>query len=123
MRRFLLARRAPRGPEVEHDDLPPQRGEPHVAFAVQPRQDEARGDGSLAVGDRARDAAVSLVRQAPAEDCEQTRDDGHRSCLRAQLQPPGRHAATMKTGVPMSTWSNSHSASGMYIRMHPCERE
>src|SRR5581483_5460395 len=29
----------------------------------------------------------------------------------------------MYTGVPTSTWSNSHSASGMYMRMQPCESE
>src|SRR5689334_20802429 len=28
-----------------------------------------------------------------------------------------------KTGVPTLTCSNSHSASGTYIRMHPCEAE
>ena len=33
------------------------------------------------------------------------------------------YADTMKTGVPTSTWSNSHSASGMRIRMQPCEAE
>jgi hypothetical protein len=33
------------------------------------------------------------------------------------------YAGTMKTGVPISTWSNSHSAYGMYIRMQPCDAE
>jgi hypothetical protein len=29
----------------------------------------------------------------------------------------------MNTGVPICTRWNSHSASGMRIRMHPCEAE
>jgi hypothetical protein len=35
----------------------------------------------------------------------------------------GNYAETMKTGVPMWTWLNSHSASGTYMRMQPCEAE
>ena len=35
-----------------------------------------------------------------------------------------RHqAGTMNTGVPTVTWSNSHSADGMNMRMQPCEAE
>ena len=34
-----------------------------------------------------------------------------------------RYAETMKTGVPMWTWSKSHSASGICIRMQPWEAE
>ena len=33
------------------------------------------------------------------------------------------HAATMKTGVPTSTWVNSHSTCGISIRMQPWEAE
>ena len=33
------------------------------------------------------------------------------------------YAATMKTVVPTVTWLKSHSASGMCIRMQPCEAE
>ena len=40
-----------------------------------------------------------------------------------RLRPHGIYASTMKTGVPMRTWPNSHSASGMRIRMQPCEAE
>src|SRR6185295_19444779 len=41
---------------------------------------------------------------------------------------PGRdavpaHAGTMKTGVPTETWANTVSASGMRMRMQPCEAE
>ena len=32
-------------------------------------------------------------------------------------------ASVMTTGVPSCTWWNSHSASGMCIRMQPCEAE
>jgi len=32
-------------------------------------------------------------------------------------------APTMKTGVPVSTLVKSDSASGILIRMHPCEAE
>ena len=52
--------------------------------------------------------------------------------LTARMYPRGRATAaaagcagrqTMTTGVPMPTCSNSHSASGMAMRMQPCERE
>jgi len=33
------------------------------------------------------------------------------------------YASVMTTGVPSFTWWKSHSASGMCIRMHPCEAE
>jgi hypothetical protein len=33
------------------------------------------------------------------------------------------YALTMKTGVPMRTWPKSHSASGIRMRMQPCEAE
>jgi len=36
---------------------------------------------------------------------------------------PGAYAGTMNTVAPTTTWSKSHSASGMRIRMHPCESE
>jgi hypothetical protein len=29
----------------------------------------------------------------------------------------------MKTGVPISTWSKSHSTCGISMRMQPCEAE
>ena len=33
------------------------------------------------------------------------------------------YVETMKTGVPTVTWSNSHSACGMSMRMQPCDSE
>jgi hypothetical protein len=34
-----------------------------------------------------------------------------------------RYASVMTTGVPMWTCWNNHSASGMCMRMHPCDAE
>src|SRR5207253_8415927 len=51
----------------------------------------------------------------------QSGDECHGNGLRAEAQ--GRHAETMKTGVPMSTWLKSHSASLTCMRMQPCETE
>ena len=36
---------------------------------------------------------------------------------------PMATGATMKTGVPTVTWSNSHSACGISMRMQPCDSE
>jgi hypothetical protein len=33
------------------------------------------------------------------------------------------YAETITTGVPTETWPNSHSASGIRIRMQPCDAE
>src|SRR5262245_24495619 len=35
----------------------------------------------------------------------------------------GRQLSVIRTGVPSATWWNTHSASGMCIRMQPCEAE
>jgi hypothetical protein len=35
----------------------------------------------------------------------------------------GRYAAVMTTGVPTWTWSKSQVASGMRMRMQPCDAE
>jgi hypothetical protein len=37
--------------------------------------------------------------------------------------PDRPYAATMKTVVPTETWLKSHSASGIRMRMQPCEAE
>ena len=35
----------------------------------------------------------------------------------------GPQLSVIRTGVPISTWWNTHSASGMCIRMQPCDAE
>ena len=60
----------------------------------------------------------------PDEQAEQSGDGRDRTPCRPSFSRRGTsYAGTMKTGVPTSTWSNSHSACGMYIRMQPCEAE
>ena len=92
---------------------------------VEAREVEVRRGGRFPFASSRGDALV-LVHDLPDEQGEQPGDDRDRQRLQARLQPR-RHdvtqAGTMKTGVPTSTWSNSHSASGMYMRMQPCEAE
>ena len=73
------------------------------------------------------------MRDLPDEQSEQRGDERNRQRLRTQTEQPHRsvtvdaaasgYAATMNTGVPMSTRLNSHSASLTCMRMHPCETE
>jgi hypothetical protein len=48
---------------------------------------------------------------------------GDGQALRLGLREAYGQAPTMKTGVPVSTLVKSDSASGILIRMHPCEAE
>ena len=102
-------------------DLPAQRGELQRPGRVDPRSSVKFGAG---LADRAPPCREPL-RELPDEQREQQDDEPDRQCLRAELQPCCGHltAATMKTGVPTVTWLKSHSASGMCIRMQPCEAE
>ena len=64
----------------------------------------------------------SSLRDLPDEEPEQRDDGRERDPLCDELEPTG-HAATMNTGVPTSTFVNSHSTWGISIRMQPCEAE
>ena len=46
-----------------------------------------------------------------------------RATLILASAPTSPQLFVMTTGVPSSTWWKSHSASGICIRMHPCEAE
>ena len=67
-------------------------------------------------------AATAPERQLPHEQDEEPGHRRQRDDLSDRLRSAG-HAATMKTGVPMSTWVNSHSTCGINIRMQPWEAE
>ena len=121
-RGLLLARMAPGGPEVDDDDLPAQRREAQGAVAVQPFQVEVHRHRVLPSVELLRDAVPVVLDDLPDEEPEQQRDEPERADLACELEP-GHQAPTMNTVVPMSTVLNSHSASAMYIRMHPCETE
>ena len=89
---------------------------------VEPAELE-RGRGRvLALGELVRGAAAVPERELPDEQAEQERDGTDRDDLADGPRAAG-HAATMKTGVPTSTWVNSHSTCGISIRMQPCEAE
>ncbi len=113
--RFALARHAPRRPEVDDDRLAAQRRQIELARSLDASQREVRRRPA----DLRR---VRLMREPPHEQTEQPGDGDERQRLAGELQRP-RHDATMKTGVPTATWSNSHSASGTSMRTQPCDSE
>src|SRR5919204_2982848 len=122
--RLLNARDAPRGPEIQYDRFATAHGrEIDLALAVQTRKIEVRSGRTLARGKRARDAAPVPVHDAPDQQREQRRHQRNGERLRKEPQAAGHQSGTIKTAVPMRTWTKSHSASGMRIRMHPCETE
>jgi len=82
---------------------------------VEAREREARR--------RAGSHRVAVVHQAPGQQREQRGDDPDRGHPGGELEGHAHQAGTMKTVVPTSTCSNSHSASEMCIRTQPCERE
>ena len=75
----------------------------------------------LALGEIVRNSAT-VVGELPDEEAEQQRNGTDREDLADGPRATG-HAATMKTGVPTSTWVNSHSTCGISIRMQPWEAE
>src|SRR5262249_32704231 len=74
-RRLVLARCAPRSPEVEHDDLAAERRERQLPGLVEAREVEVRGRGPPALCQLARDTLV-LVDDLPDEQGEQAGDHG-----------------------------------------------
>ena len=77
----------------------------------------------LTVPERLRHALVAVVGHPPDQQREKAEDESEREALRGEPGRTRHQAATMNTVVPTSTWLNSHSASGMCIRMQPCETE
>src|SRR5581483_4498351 len=112
--RLLLARQAGGLPEVHDDDAAAQRGEIEAAGEVEPRQVELRRGHDATLVDLLRDPGPVPVRHLPHEQRQQGDDSGGGEDAQDAHQ-------TMWTVVPMSTWSNSHSASGTCIRMQPCD--
>jgi hypothetical protein len=70
------------------------------------------------IADQVEDAG--LVGRRP---CARKVLTGDGQALRLGLREAEDQAPTMKTGVPVSTLVKSDSASGILIRMHPCEAE
>jgi hypothetical protein len=70
------------------------------------------------IADEVEDAG--LVGRRPGA-CKVLTGDGQAS--RLGLREAENQAPTMKTGVPVSTLVKSDSASGIFIRIHPCEAE
>src|SRR5204863_8847595 len=117
-----VARAAPGRPEVQHHGLPAQRRELQPSRLVEPAESEVGGPNDLPAVHFRCHALTVVLHQLPDQQREQAKHERDRKSLRAQLDPCG-HAETMKTVVPMRTWTKSHSASEMCIRMHPCEAE
>src|SRR5262249_38683987 len=108
--------RAIRLPEVQHRDLAAQGRQAHVPRGVDARAREARRGDDLALVGLPRGVAGVVVGELPDQQPEQRAHERDRPDLR---ELPHQ---MMNTVVPTETWSNSHSASGMYMRMQPCER-
>ena len=89
---------------------------------VEPAELERRRGRMLALGELIRGSAAVAERELPDEQAEQQRNGTDREDLADGPRATG-HAATMKTGVPTSTWVNSHSTCGISIRMQPWEAE
>ena len=125
-RRLLLARDAPRRPDVEHDRLAPERRERELALLVEPLEREVGRPGRSPRAAAAARSPPSSVDERPDEQGEEQRDEPDGDALGdepARAGPSTAHRETMKTGVPTFTCRKSHSASGIRIRMQPCEAE
>ena len=119
-RRLVLARQAPRREEVDHERLAAVVGERDRAVAGQAVEREGRHRLADLGG------LLPALQHLPAEQPEHRGDDPDRDDLPDELRASGRsrpQLGTMKTGVPTSTRWKSHSASGISMRMQPCEAE
>lgn len=73
---------------------------------------------------RGGEVAARRAHELPHEEREQEHDEADGDALEDEPRALSQgQCGTMKTGVPISTFWNSHSASGMRMRMHPCEAE
>ena len=122
--RLVDARQAPGRPEVQHDRLaPPQRREVDAPVTVKAPEVERGRRRMLPLVERRRDALLVVGHDAPDEQREQPHDERNGQRLGTEPELASHQVGMMKTVVPMFTWLKSHSASGMCIRMHPCETE
>jgi hypothetical protein len=86
---FLLARDAPRRPEVEDDRMPAQRAKAQRPLAVQAREREVRRGSGLARGERSVEAATAPAgKDLDAEEREQQPDARERERLQQQMRLP-----------------------------------
>ena len=102
--------------------LPRRSCHRELPAAVETVERERRRDDGLSLGELGRGATLAVEGDLPDEQPQQAGHDEERDRLSDALRGAG-HARTMKTGVPTSTCSKSHSTWGMSIRMHPCEAE
>ena len=104
--------------------LPRSDGELELALLVEPFERELGGLRELSARGPLREVASLLRDERPHEQDEEQQHEPDRDALGDELRAV-RHGynETMKTGVPTSTWLNSHSASEMRMRTHPCEAE
>ena len=95
-----------------------------LAALIEALEREVRRGGTLTAVRLLREIASLVVQKRPREKDEKERDeaDGH-ALGREPSAIPHDYLLTMKTGVPISTCWNSHSASGIRIRMQPCDAE
>src|SRR5207244_3460740 len=112
--RLLLARHTPRRPEVDDDHLASVAREVELRASVQSWEPQVRRSHDLSFVNLLRNPSV-LVRDVPDEQAEQGEHDGDGGELCEAAHQ------TMNTVVPMPTWLKSHSASGMCMRMQPCD--
>ena len=85
---------------------------------------EVRRGGTLTAVRLLREIASLVVQKRPREKDEEERDeaDGHALGHEPGTRPHD-YLSMMKTGVPTFTCWKSHSASGIRMRMQPCEAE
>ena len=110
--------------KLSDDGLPAQRRQLELAVPVEALEREVGRRGPIAAIRLLREIAALVVQQRPGEEDEEERDEadghalGHEPSTRRH-----RYLLMMKTGVPTSTCWKSHSASGMRMRMQPCDAE
>lgn len=68
-------------------------------------------------------ATVCVAHHPPGKHRKECEHDRDRQRLANPPQTERHQAGTMNTGVPTSTWPNSHSADGIAMRMHPWDAE
>ena len=133
--RLVLARAAPRRPEVDDDCLALELGERELlpgTGSIKSLEREVGRCDLVASGKSVGGSALVIHDDLPDEEAEQRGDACKGDHLCDPLQPARArgaaidwlgHAGTMKTGVPTSTCSKSHSTCGISMRMHPWDAE